>query len=101
MWEPRIAVEGLAWFAVAYLLGAIVVAAALVALMVRLRMPPRVLKFGVASGLALSVGLFLWLLGSPVPFALLLGAGIMPVVLIALSGLGYVPPEGARRADAE
>jgi len=101
MWEPRIAVEGLAWFAVAYLLGAIAVAAALVALMVRLRMPPRELKFGVAAGLALSVGLFLWLLGSPAPFALLLGAGIMPVVLIALSGLGYVPPEGERRADAE
>jgi len=101
MWEPRIPFEVTAWFAVAYLLGAIAVAAALVMAMVRLRVPPRLLKFGVAGTLALAVGLFLWLLGSPLWVGLLLGVGIVPVVLIAVSGSGYVPPERRPRADAE
>ncbi|MEA5075476.1 MAG: hypothetical protein VB139_03930 [Coriobacteriia bacterium] len=101
MWEPRVAVEGSAWFAVAYLLGAVAIAAAVVALMVRLRVPPRLFKFGVAVVLAFATGVFLWLLGSPVAYALLLGLGIVPVVLIAVSGRGYAPPQRQPRADAE
>ena len=101
MWEPRVMVEGWAWFAGAYLVGMAAAVAALVAPMVRLRVPRRLLRGGVAGVLAVSVGVFLWLLGSPVLFALMLGVGIVPASLIATGGYGPVPPGGRQAPDAE
>jgi len=101
MWEPRVAVDGWALFAVAYLVVAVGVVGGLMALLVHRRVPLRTLKWSVAICFACVVGLFLWLVGSPLSFAALLGAGIIPVVFIAFSGLRSTSSRAGRDSDAD
>lgn len=101
MWEPRVAVEGWALFAVAYLIVAIGVIGGLMVVLLRLRMSPRTLKWSAAACVACAVGLFLWLVGSPLSLAVLLGVGIIPVVLIAVGGWGYASSGAGRDSDAD
>ena len=95
MWVPRIAVQSWAWFAVVYLVLIVISAAALVSVLVRMHMPRREFTQWVALCASASVSLFMWLVGAPVWLAVLLGAGIVPVVLVVFSETP-VPPFGER-----
>lgn len=93
MWVPRIVVASWAWFAVGYLVLIILSVAALIAMLMRLQTPRHEITWWVATCSSASVSLFMWLVGAPVWFALLLGAGIIPVVLVVF-GETSAPPAG-------
>ena len=101
MWEPRVAVEGWAMFAVAYLVVAVGLIGGLMTMLVRSGVQPRAVKWLVALCVACAVGLFLWLVGSPLTFSVLLGVGMIPVALIALGGWGHTSSGTGRSRDAD
>jgi len=99
MWEPRIAVEGCAWFTAAYLAGIVAVIAIVTVVAMRLRLSLRRAVWVAGGCVACSVALFLWLVGAPLWSALLLGVGTIPVVLVAVGGLGGGPAALKRDGD--
>jgi hypothetical protein len=100
MWEPRVAAEGWAWFTAAYLAGIIAVIAIVTVIAVRFRLPLRQAVWIAGGCVVCSVALFLWLVGAPLWSALLLGAGTIPVVLVAVGGLGSGSTTLKRDSDA-
>lgn len=99
MWVPRIAVESWLWFAVGYLLLLVVSSAALVRLLMRLCTPGPLMARWVAGYVSTSVSLFMWSVGAPVWFALMLGAGMVPAVLVVFGGSAFLPQADDRDAD--